>query len=129
MSNAMYESNKNWNEEEMNPEHFDGWENEVDKGWGPLVRLACDYLRNNYPKCRILQVKEKFGGLRFYFSAEAYPEETSKEIYEYIGSLENKSFQTCERCGAPGSPQNVTRYWVKTVCADCAELEVSSRDW
>ncbi len=56
------------------------------------------------------QVKEKFGGLRFYVNA------APKEIHDLIGEYEEKSFETCEVCGALGKFRDDLS-WVQTLCA------------
>jgi len=43
------------------------------------------------------QVKEKFGGLRFYIDGG------TDEHYNYIRFAESMSYKTCEVCGAPGT--------------------------
>ena len=54
------------------------------------------------------QVKEKFGGLRFYVHS-------STDIhYSYILFAESMSYRTCETCGAPG--KTYTAGWNKTLC-------------
>lgn len=56
-----------------------------------------------------VQVKEKFGQLRFYLSSE------SDEMSEYIREAEDRSAITCEECGEPG----ITRTdlsWHLTLC-------------
>lgn len=62
-----------------------------------------------------LQIKEKFGGLRFYIGAA--PSEHFEEIYRYIHEAESKSFEICEDCGAPGFRRE--RSWIKTLCDRC----------
>ena len=54
------------------------------------------------------QVKEKFGGLRFYTTYG------SDEIEELISEAEKKSFNTCEVCGEPGERRG--KGWVQTLC-------------
>jgi len=54
------------------------------------------------------QVKEKFGGLRFYTTYG------SDEIDELISEAEKKSFQTCEVCGEPGERRG--EGWIQTLC-------------
>lgn len=60
------------------------------------------------------QVKEKFGGLRFYVDGG------TKKHYAYISFAEAMSYTICEECGAT---QNVhqTTGWVRTICVPCAE--------
>ena len=54
------------------------------------------------------QVKEKFGGLRFYYRGGD----------EYISGLcamaESMSYVTCEECGNPGKPSEGG--WIRTLC-------------
>ena len=51
----------------------------------------------------IVQVKEKFGGLRVYHHAEpTLPTTTRWAVYRLIALAEARSFHTCERCGRSG---------------------------
>lgn len=61
------------------------------------------------------QVKEKFGGLRFYMTL--YNEEFQKLIRE----AQNKSFHICEECGKPG--QLIQAGWLYTSCEEHAKEE------
>ena len=65
---------------------------------------------------RILQVKEKFGGLRFYMSG------APKLIHDLVDEYEEKSYKTCELCGEPGQMMscNVGKGgWYQTLCTKC----------
>jgi len=55
-----------------------------------------------------VQVKEKFGGLRFYVQA------ATDKHYNYISFAEGMSYCTCEDCGAPG--KLYTDGWHTTLC-------------
>jgi hypothetical protein len=50
---------------------------------------------------RVLQIKEKFGVLRFYWDGTLSPE-ASAEVQEAIALAEARSACTCELCGAEG---------------------------
>ena len=54
------------------------------------------------------QVKEKFGGLRFYVQA------ATDKHYQYISFAESMSYRTCEQCGSPG--KTYTDGWHTTLC-------------
>jgi hypothetical protein len=54
------------------------------------------------------QIKEKFGGLRFYIGCG------NDEIWERIDKAEMESRRTCEECGEPGAPRSGG--WIKTLC-------------
>lgn len=56
----------------------------------------------------VSQVKEKFGGLRFYVNA------ATDKHYSYIIFAESMSYRTCEVCGAPG--KRYTDGWHQVLC-------------
>jgi hypothetical protein len=55
-----------------------------------------------------VQVKEKFGGLRFYVQA------ATNTHHSYISFAESMSYRTCEECGNPG--KTYTDGWHMTLC-------------
>jgi len=55
-----------------------------------------------------VQVKEKYGGLRFYVQA------ATDKHHQYINFAESMSYRTCEECGAPG--KTYTDGWHMTLC-------------
>ena len=63
------------------------------------------------PQVEATQVKEKFGGLRFYIMGG------NEKIDALISFAESMSECTCEECGRPGT-QNAGG-WIKTLCHDC----------
>lgn len=93
---------------------FDKWGVECGTGWAKLYEpllLIC-----NEENVRVLQVKEKFGGLRFYAKVG-----DNELLQEMIDTAEIMSYKTCEECGEPGVKRNKT-YWLKTLCDKCEEL-------
>lgn len=94
-------------------EHGDGWFNII-----YMLSSALEQLATKFPdlagNLRAAQVKEKFGGLRFYL--DGYPSDIALyEIVEgLIDSAEYLSVRTCETCGRPG----VRRCdgWISTLC-------------
>jgi len=60
------------------------------------------------------QIKEKFGGLRFYINSG------SKEIHEIISRYEELSYEICEVCGETGEIRKDCGWhgsrWYKTMC-------------
>jgi len=60
---------------------------------------------------RISQVKEKFGGLRFYIN------HGTNEIFDLIHEYENKSYTVCEVCGKAGKCRNDIG-WIRTLCEE-----------
>lgn len=89
----------------------------VGRGW----RLLIEGLYAAKPATtKVVQVKEKFGGLRFYV------ERSTEDFNQLIDTAESVSFRICEMCGAPGNPVNTPgSSWRKTLCYDCyAKLAV-----
>lgn len=77
--------------------------------------LECVYIESNrYPQVVASQVKEKFGGLRFYV------EGSSKEQHAVISFAETLSYYVCETCG---STKNIghTTGWITTLCEECGK--------
>ena len=58
------------------------------------------------------QVKEKFGGLRFYYTGG------DDKIRGMVGMAESLSAITCEECGAPGDQRQGG--WIRTLCDEHA---------
>lgn len=96
----------------------DGWGRWIscDKGWYPLITELDKALVELDPNYTIHQVKEKFGGLRYYASS------TSSVAHDLIDEAERKSYTICELCGAPAQLMKTnSKYpWYKTVCSACA---------
>jgi len=65
----------------------------------------------------VVQVKEKFGTLRFYIQAG------TDAHYNYISFAESMSGVTCETCGRPG--KRLGRGWIYTAC----ETHAQDDDW
>ena len=93
-------------------------------GWFDIIKDLCQKLEemiiafpeNERFKYRCVQIKEKFGGLRFYL------DHTPKEMWEFIDKAEEKSLKTCENCGAVG--KQTGKGWIKTLCEDCSKTNL-----
>ena len=88
------------------------WGFECGDGWFDIIYQLSKKISEIDPKCRAQQVKEKFGGLRFYISGG------NEKIDELINLAEEESYKTCENCG---SKENVSQTdgWIKTLCENC----------
>jgi hypothetical protein len=65
-----------------------------------------------------MQIKEKFGGLRFYYDGG------DNEISGMVQMAESWASHSCETCGAPGKKREGG--WIRTLC-DHHELERQQR--
>lgn len=94
----------------------------VGPGWQVLVDVLWFAVRYEFKKrdIKILQIKEKFGGLRFYVSG------TFPELSHLVDQMEYLSEKTCECCGRPGVPR--PGGWIKTLCEEC-DKNRNNRNW
>lgn len=60
------------------------------------------------------QIKEKFGGLRYYLDGPV-----SDEMYERISAAEDRSFKTCEACGSTDGVVTSGKGWLTSLCEKC----------
>lgn len=85
-------------------------------GWLNLIDELCRTLQihldshPDVPQVKVLQVKEKFGGLRFYFSGG------DTACREAVAASEERSLSTCEVCGQSGILQG--ERWLSVRCFD-----------
>ena len=77
---------------------------------------------------RIVQIKEKYGYLRFYFAGG------NKAVGDIVSKYEKISSHTCVVCGAPAT--KITRGWICPYCDNCVPPKVTSvpidefyKDW
>ncbi len=89
------------------------------KGWYDLIDQLCTALEKECNRTgasyKVGQVKEKFGGLRFYIDVEAG--HTDDNLFDIEHEYENKSFKICENCGKPGTLRQGG--WWRTLCDEC----------
>lgn len=90
----------------------------VGDGWYQIIFDLCQKLQQesdtpHTEQITATQVKEKFGGLRFYVD---YATDVQ---YALITEAEDLCEKTCEVCGAPGTAR--TGGWIKTLCDEHAK--------
>lgn len=96
------------------------WGIEVDDGWYDLIDALCHQIQSHCQwrdiNVEAVQVKEKFGGLRFYVDcSEDY-------LDGAIDMAEEMSYRICERCGKPGKARGGG--WIRTLCDECDSHKV-----
>lgn len=90
----------------------------VGEGWWPILEKLCASIQshidwkekqgNPIPQVTVAQIKEKFGGLRFYYDGG------DDQIYGMVRMAEAWADSSCEECGAPGTSGG--KGWIKTLC-------------
>jgi hypothetical protein len=95
------------------------WGFDVEDGWFDLVWMLSlaleDESKQSGVKIEAVQVKEKFGGLRF------YTDRSTERTDALIGLAETMSAHTCETCGKHGRTCVKGGSWLKTICKDHAK--------
>ena len=86
-------------------------------GWYDLVGGLCEKLAPIVPDdFQVDQVKEKFGGLRFYYS------NGNEEVDKLVREAEDKSYEICQDTGGPGKLRNDLN-WMRTLCDELYKTE------
>lgn len=114
----------------------EGWYGIVTpSGWDQLILDTHNKIVEIAPTYKIHQVKQKFGGLRYYlgFSELHGDEEKMGWVRKIVAEAEARSYETCEYCGNDDfAAMHVTRTgYYCTACANCAiegDLELLELD-
>ncbi len=95
---------------------------ECSEGWKNIIAVLCGtierHIENAVPEevkdeIYAVQIKEKFGGLRFYMS------HSTPYIDGAIMAIEQLSYFVCEDCGAPSEKNSSPKRMIKTLCRKC----------
>jgi hypothetical protein len=86
-------------------------------GWTQLIIQLDEALAEIVPDYQILQVKEKFGGLRYYVGPIEH--DNFEQVHNLIRDAERESYLICEVCGAPGKERDTA--WIRTLCDEHAK--------
>lgn len=92
------------------------------RGWAKLCEDLCAELKVLFDKVgykdyALVQVKEKFGGLRWYDNG--VPCEIYEKYLSIIHKYEERSFCTCCICGAPAT--KISTGWISPFCDKCSK--------
>jgi len=98
------------------------WGFECGNGWLNIIDELSKKITELDPDVQAAQVKEKFGGLRFYIDGG------SKEVYKLIDEAEEESYKTCEKCGTKENVSQTKTGWVLTLCDKCKEERQRKED-
>lgn len=99
------------------------WLSQAPQGWQEKIKtdiydklidiLTDEWIHGFY----ILDLKEKWGNLRLYYSLEAAPPEIYDEVERLIDSEENKFNHICVKCGKPTN--HFTTGYILPICEKC----------
>lgn len=105
-------------------------------GWLPLLRQLDAKLQERWPDYTVMQIKQKFGTLRFYADSglktpdfddddagtaahNKWYENNVGAFHAVIREYETKSASICELCGEAGK-LGTAGYWWSTCCLTCS---------
>lgn len=101
------------------------WGFDIGDGWYQIIDSLCDQIQHHIDwknrdgekvvQVVATQVKEKFGGLRFYHSGG------DDTIYGMVSMAESWAANTCEICGKPGKLRGGG--WLYTACDEHTKPE------
>lgn len=89
-------------------------------GWFNILKELCEKITATGIQLKVVQVKEKFGTLRFYVDlirSENSKEGDNETINKLISEAETKTEVTCEWCGAPATLRQGG--WWRVLCDGC----------
>ena len=87
----------------------------VGRGWYQLI-VDCDAeLAAIDPGYQILQIKEKFGGLRYYIQPSGSDQAIADQLNEITTRYEKLAQETCEDTGRPGVLMRSIGGWYRTL--------------
>ena len=96
---------------------------DMDKGWRKAFGIQmCEEIRTELikfdflEKYRIMEIKEKFGELRWYDNGIP----RGSKVWDIINKYTELSRHTCQRCGRAAEINN-DGYWIYTMCPECTE--------
>ena len=84
----------------------------VGAGWAQLVQEVFSKMEQLGNNIKIVQVKEKYGGLRIYTNV------MHDEFEKVILDVERRSYTICDTCGVPGKLRSGG--WYRTLCDEHA---------
>ncbi|RLC97005.1 MAG: hypothetical protein DRI46_13370 [Chloroflexi bacterium] len=93
-------------------------------GWEHLFEEADKLIAVVDPDYEIIQIKEKFGGMRYYYTHSEgckLDVEARSALWQLVGDIEDRAGTICERCGDPSERQN-RDHWITTICDGCFEI-------
>jgi len=97
---------------------------ECGDGWFAIIDCLCGQIRSYQEnlkrkgktlEVKAVQVKEKYGGLRFYVGC------ADDTIDAFISLAERLSYNTCEHCGTTANVTTNSTGWISTLCEACRE--------
>ena len=98
---------------------------DIDEGWYQIA-VDCDRdLTAINPDYQILQIKEKFGGLRYYIKPVNATTKEVKDMNKVIRRYEGIASRTCEATGLPGVLMKSVGGWLKTLNPEYAAVSLN----
>ena len=91
------------------------WGFDCGDGWYPLIRALCICIKHTKQDVVADQVKEKYAGLRFYYSGG------DRYIAGLVNMASTMSEYTCDECGNTSTAKIRGGSWLVCRCDNCWE--------
>ena len=97
----------------------DGWRSSFGIKLCEDLKQALEKQEGLIEQYRILQIKEKYGCLRWYDNF------STKELGYIVSKYEELSTRTCINCGKPA--KKISTGWISPYCDSCASEQINER--
>jgi hypothetical protein len=104
--------------EDVKARFAEGWAPDLDVGvgWHDLISVLDGALARLDPEYTVVQIKEKFGGLRYYIGTIDPSVRTEAETLIHIA--EQAALHSCEECGRYAAGTEEVNGWYHTLCEE-----------
>jgi len=107
---------------------------ETRDGWKDIILSTHNKLKYIDSGYKISQIKQKFGGLRYYYdiSFNSYDDIRREIMDDVVAAAEVDASHTCEMCGTDkynaGVETRTDYYFYYTYCKECSDKFIEQRD-
>lgn len=105
------------------------WDGQYPVGWRGLAQHIAEKIEKLPFGVEVAQIKEKFGGLRFYYISYGYGDniapkpnllkEEQEQFKNFIDKMEWASYLVCQDCGTTLNVKRRDSNWISTRCDKC----------
>lgn len=100
----------------------------IHDGWFDLIidmssEICQKVTTKDLKEISIIDVKEKYGNLAFYYITDNISTHTDKILSTIIEKYEDKSSSVCYKCGSTDDVIMTNNGWIKPICRSCRIID------